>query len=614
MGEYKVDRRDIRFVLFELLDLDSLLALDEFKDFSREDFEIVLDEGHKFAENIIAPINQIMDEKGCRLEGGQVILPEEMLRVYQAFAEAGWIGMSHNPEYGGQGFPEVVAMSVMEGFIGGCCTFTLTPMLTRGAAHVIENHGEQWMKDLYCEKMYTGQWAGTMCLTEAQAGSDVGATRCQAKREGDHYLLEGTKIFITSGEHNLTENIIHLVLARLPDSPPGTSGISLFLVPKHRVNPDGSLGEFNDVRCGSIEHKMGIKGSATCELVFGQDGDCHAWLVGEPHKGMRLMFQLMNAARLEVGQQGQSLGAGAYHLALEYAKERLQGPDILQMRDKAAPKVPIVNHPDVRRMLVTMKAYVEGLRAMMLSVGYYVDMARCHPDEKTRDRYQGLVELLTPICKAYGADMGFKVCDLAIMVHGGYGFCTDYGVEQYLRDCKIAAIYEGSNGIQSLDLMGRKLTMKKGAVFMGFVLMLNQFIEKHRKHPRLAPSIKRFENAKNLVAEIGMFLGSTARKGLVKEALQFSYPYLENFGDMVTAWYLIQGALVADDKLQALYAEQGADTPEAQAELIERHDDARFYAAKLHTVDFFTSWILPNVAARAETMKSLNPACLAIPL
>ena len=614
MADYKVDRRDIRFVLYELLDVEKICELEAFSDFNKELFDMVIDEGAKLAEEVLAPLNKVMDEKGAQFDKGKVSLPEEIYPAWKALVDGGWMGVSHSPEYGGQGLPNVVAMAASEGFIGGNCAFSLTPMLTRGAAHVIESYGTEEMKSTYLEKMYTGEWAGTMCLTEAQAGSAVGDTRTSAKKEGDHYLLEGTKIFITSGDHDLTPNIVHLVLARTEGAPSGIKGISLFVVPKFLVNDDGSIGEFNDVACGGIEHKMGIKGSPTCTMNFGENGTCQGWLIGEECKGIVYMFQMMNEARLEVGHQGQSLGAAAYHEALEYAKERIQGVELKEMRNPDAARVPIIRHADVKRMLMLMKSYVEGMRAMFLSIGYYLDLSHNHPDEELKNKYKGFIELLTPICKAYGSDAGFKVADLGIMIHGGYGYCQEYPAEQYLRDVKIAAIYEGANGIQAMDLVGRKLGLKGGMVLLSFLTEINNWLDANRDHEELADYIKVMEDAKNTLTETTMNLQGAGMQGDFEYVMLHASNYLEIFGHVCMAWYLLQSAVVAHEKWTALCRDKGADSDEAKQALILDNLEAQFYDSKVKTAKFFVCETMPIVHARAKSVTLKDRSALDVVL
>ena len=391
-GTFPINMRDMKFILYEQLGIERLCQFDKFKDFSRETFDMVLEEGAKLAAEVMAPLNSIADKEGCVYEKGKVKVPEAFHEAFKKYCEGGWIAASVDAEAGGQGLPESVALATAEMFVGACCSITTYPGLTRGCANLIESFGTPEQKKLYLEKMYSGQWTGTMCLTEPQAGSSVGDVKSMAKKDGDHYLIQGTKIFITAGDHNLTENIIHAVLARTENAPPGTKGLSLFIVPKVRINADGSLGEPNDVNCGGIEHKMGLKGSSTCTLNFGDDGKCHGYILGQENQGIQLMFQMMNEARLGVGLQGFALGNLAYLYALKYAKERIQGVEVTKMRDPNAPRVPIIKHPDIRRMLMTMKAYAEGLRALIYRNAYYADLAKVATDPKEKEYCENMID------------------------------------------------------------------------------------------------------------------------------------------------------------------------------------------------------------------------------
>jgi len=428
MADFVADLRDIKFVLFDQLNLDPLLASERFSDFTREDLEMILDEGYKFAREVLGPVNAAGDREGCTYNAADksVTVPKAYHEAFKLFNENGWTSLSNSPEFGGQGAPQCLMIAACDSFFGANISINLGALLTTGAAHLIETWGTDELKQIYCEKMYRGQWSGTMCLTEAQAGSDVGASSTKAHKEGDHYLIEGEKVFITFGDSDLTENVIHAVLARTDGAPRGTKGLSLFVVPKFRVNADGSVGEFNDVICSGIEHKLGIHGSPTCTMVFGSDGKCHGWLLGEEGGGMRAMFQMMNEARISVGLQGVGIGNAAYQAALGYAKERLQGSDIKNFKDPEAPKVPIIKHPDVRMMLLRQKAYCEGMRSMLIFAAYCEDMAGVTKDEAEREKFHGLTEIMTPICKAYCSDMGFRVTEWALQTYGGYGYISEY--------------------------------------------------------------------------------------------------------------------------------------------------------------------------------------------
>jgi alkylation response protein AidB-like acyl-CoA dehydrogenase len=612
MADFVSDIRDIKFVLFEQLDIDKLIAFEKYSEFAREDMEMILDEAYKLAREVLGPINEEMDRQGCTYdpESSKVTVPASMHEPYTMFNEGGWASLSKNPEYGGGGAPECLMMATCDIFFGANISFNLGALLTTGAAHLIEAFGTDELKNTYCEKMYSGEWAGTMCLTESQAGSDVGASTTKAipTPEG-HYLIEGEKIFITFGDHDLTENIVHAVLARIEGAPKGTKGISLFAVPKYRVDADGSLGDFNDVVCSGIEHKLGIHGSPTCTMVFGQNGGCHGYLLGEEHKGMRAMFQMMNEARISVGEQGSAMANAAYQAALVYTKERLQGPDIKNFKDPDAPKVPIIRHADVQMMLMKQKAYCEGMRSMLLATAYSEDRAQAAKaagDEKAYERWEGLVEIMTPICKAYCSDMGFRMTEIALQCYGGYGYIKEYPAEQYLRDCKIASIYEGTNGIQAMDLVARKLSLKGGAYLMALAGLVNRFIDANKEHPVLAKQVAALAEARNAWGAVnGFFMASAAQKKLMVPLVNATN-YLSLCGDLMLGCFLIWQAAVAWEKLQPLCKEAGVDPADARAlsGLARENPEVRFYDGKLKTARYFCSYELPQVQAKAAAIKS----------
>ena len=613
MADFTVDIRDIKFNLFESLDLDKILSSEKYEDFDKEDLEMILDEAYKIAREVLAPINRQLDTEGCTFEDGKVTVPECFHEPYKLFTEDGWASINMNPEYGGMGLPESATLAAYEPCFGANISFNLGALLTTGAAHLIESFGNDEQKDTYVEKMYNGTWAGTMCLTEAGAGSDVGAstTRAIPQPEG-HYLIEGEKIFITFGDHDLTPNIIHAVLARIEGAPKGTKGISLFAVPKFRVNDDGSVGEFNDVHCSGIEHKLGIHGTPTCTMVFGQESQCHGYLLGEEHKGMRAMFQMMNEARISVGLQGTAMANAAYQQALSYTRERLQGPDIRNFKDPDAPKVPIIKHADVRVMLMRQKAYSEGMRAMMLFVAYCVDRVHAAEDDRTRDKYQGFVEIMTPICKAYCSDMGFRVAEWALQCHGGYGYIAEYPAEQYLRDVKIASLYEGTNGIQAMDLVARKLGMKGGANLMALAGLINGFIEKNKENPAVTKEIASLAKARDAWGAVnGFFMASAAQKKLMIPLVNASN-YLSLCGDLLMGYFLTKHAVLAAEMLVPLCQEAGVDPADKKAvsQLAADNAEARYLDGKIKAARFFCANELPYVAAKAEAIQAADMSAI----
>jgi len=605
---FRVDERDLRFTLFEHLKVQRLLELPNFADHSLETFEQIITEAAKFARDVLHPLNAPGDREGCKFEDGKVLMPRVYKEAYQSFKDAGWLASDISPEFGGMGLPLTVMVASTEYFIGACVAFMMTPALARGAAHLIENFGTDEMKKTYCAKMYRGDWGGTMCLTEAGAGTAVGDIKTSAKRLPDgSFAITGQKIFISSGEQDLTDQIVHAVLAKVEGAPAGIKGVSLFLVPKFHVEKDGSLGAFNDVKCVGIEEKMGIHGSSTCSLSFREEGKCVGWLLGEENGGIKAMFQMMNEARIEVGLQGLGIGSVAYGAALDYASQRVQGTDAAVFKDPNAPRLTIVKHPDVRRMLMTMKSTVEGLRALMMRAAMYADLAKHEVDLDAKKKYQGYLDLLTPICKAYGSEMGFKVTDLAMLCLGGYGYIKEYGIEQMMRDVKIASIYEGTNGIQAMDLLGRKVPAKGGMVLMQFVGEINEFLEKNRAHPAISNLVPKVEAARDSLFATTMKFQELTMGGDIHFPLLHASNYLLSFGDFVVAWQLVEQAVIAHDKLMELSGGKQLD----RAALAD-NPEARFYDGKIKTAEFWVMNQLPEIAARQAAVENGTRAALDI--
>lgn len=600
--DYLVNRRDINFILKDQIHYEKLLDLNSFKDYSLEMFDMILDQVLKFAQQEVAPVNASGDKEGCHFDGKTVSAPRGYKELYQKFAENGFIGMDVPTTYGGQNLPMTVFMPVSEFCTGASVAFMMYPGLTRGAAHLIETFGSEELKNTYCAKMYSGQWGGTMCLTEPQAGSAVGDLKTMAIPQADGtYKIKGGKIFISSGDHDLTENNIHLVLARIQGDPENsTKGISLFVVPKIRVNPDGSLGKPNDVKTVNIEHKMGIKAQATCTLAFGDNEGCVGYLVGGPRAGMKQMFQMMNEARLLCGMQGLSIAGTAYEHALKYARERVQG------QGKT-----LVEYPDIRRMLMIQKCYVEGIRALLYHTGFYIDMGKHHPDTETREYYQGFADLLTPMCKAYGSDMGFKVTELAMQTFGGYGYISEYPIEQYMRDAKISSIYEGTNGIQALDLLGRKLAMRGGQVVQQFYTLVDSFITKHQSEPALKEELSEFKKALDTIAQTAMSFMEMTGKGDFNYPMLCATPFLSMFSAVVIGYYLLDQAVIAHEQLNRLLAEKVED-PSHQKTFIKGNEEAQYLDGKIKTARFFVHQILPTVRASAKAIQSGDRSALEI--
>jgi alkylation response protein AidB-like acyl-CoA dehydrogenase len=462
-------------------------------------------------------------------------------------------------------------------------------------------------------RLFSGEFTGTMCLTEPGAGTDVGALRTTAKRMPDgKYLITGTKCFISAGDHDLTPNIIHPVLARIEGDPAGTKGISIFIVPKYRVNDDGSQGVFNDVNCGGIEHKMGIKGSATATLNFGEDGKCIGELLGDERAGIKIMFQMMNEARLGTGMQGLCTASAAYEHALAYAKERVQGAPIWEMKNPDAKAVTIINHPDVRKKLLWMKSHIEGLRSMIYFTANCFDMSRTAKTEEEKAKWEGYLDLMTPVVKAYSTDKGLLVCSLGMDVYGGYGYCQEYPAEQYMRDEKIATIYEGTNGIQSLDLVGRKLGQKKGANVMNMAALIQGSYTKLKANSELGKAASTLEEACNAWIELTMFFAQAGKSGDFLLPVLNACKYLELFGDVIIGHFLLDGAGVAFEKLEAIYEAKGATSLGKKKGLQRTDSEAAFYSGRIASAKYFANEILTTVKARCEAIKAGDKSPLEI--
>ena len=604
MSNLLVNARDQYFILFEQLVMEKLFETETYKDFTKEDALMILSEAEKMALNVLLPTYVEADREGCTFKDGNVYVPKCYHDAYKKYIEGGWMIANESPDVGGQGIPIALYEATHETCNAANVSFLMLPGLTHGAAKLIEEYGTEEQKKKYMEKMYAGIWGGTMCLTEPGAGSDVGALKTTAKRLPDGtFSITGTKSFISFGDQDITENIIHPVLARIEGDPPGTSGISIFIVPKFHVNDDGSVGELNDVHTGNIEHKMGIHGSSTCTLNFGDDGKCVGELLGNEREGMKIMFLMMNEARLSVGLQGLSLSSVALEHAVSYAKDRIQMALVWEKRLPDAKAVPIIQHPDVRRDLLWMKSHVEGMRALNYFTAYCMDMAKAYPAE--RDKWQGFVELLTPVCKAYSSDKGMEVCSKAIDVYGGYGYCQEYPVEQYLRDCKIATVYEGTNGIQCLDLVGRKLAQNKGMNIMNMFGEIAATIAKAKGIEELKSYALKLEEAYNALVDLTMAFAQYGKSSGFIIPLLYASSYLDIFADVLLGHFLMQAATISVEKLKEIYEKNGAGESKArQRALVRENEDVAFYNGKIASAKFFAVEILCTVKARCEAIKS----------
>lgn len=597
MAQLLADRRDVDFVLHEQLNVEELSKFETYAEFNKKTVDLIISEARNLAVKEILPTQVDGDREGTRFENGNVAVPESFHKAWEELKAGEWIALADNPEWGGQGMPYTLTLAANEHFIAANFALMMYSGLTHGAGRLVEKFGSEKQKKLFLKKMFTGEWTGTMLLTEPEAGSDLGALTTSAVNNGDGtYSITGNKIFISSGDHDLAENIIHPVLARIEGTPEGTKGISLFIVPKIWVNDDGSLGEDNDVVCTGVEEKMGIHGNATCSLALGSKGRCRGTLLGEENKGMRAMFLMMNEARLLVGLQGLAGASSAYIYAVNYARQRIQGRHLLNILDKSAPSVPIIQHPDVRRMLLTMKTYVEGMRSFLYYVGMCEDKSKISGDAEEKAKYQGIVDLLIPVAKGYVTDRAFEICSIAVQVYGGYGYIKEYPVEQLLRDCRITPIYEGTNGIQAMDLLGRKLGMNKGKPIMDLLGEIQQTIAAARKFSATQELADKVEGAVNKLGEVAMHMGKTAMSEAVMTAFAFAYPFMEVAGDVVLSWMLLWRAQIAAETL-----ENGA-----------KKKDTAFYEGQLKSAEFFTHSVLPVTSGKMDAILASNSAVVDI--
>ncbi len=590
--------RDMRYALDHMAGFDALQRSGAFEDLSDDLVSAILEELGKYCDNAVAPLNWTSDRQGAVLENGVVRTTPGFDAAYRQYVEGGWNSLAFPEEIGGQGLPATLAVALVDALNGACMSFAIGTTLTTGAVKALKAVGTDEQKRLYLGKMVSGEWTGTMNLTEPQAGSDLSGVRTKAEPVGDgRYRISGQKIYITYGEHDLADNIVHLVLARLPDAPEGTAGISMFLVPKVHVNEDGSLGERNDVACVGLEEKMGLHGSPTCVMAFGERGECYGTLLGEENKGLRNMFIMMNSARLDVGVQGVGVAEAAYQRALAYALDRRQGraPGV-----KAGEPVAIYEHPDVRRMLYTMKSLVEAARGVCYANAVAYDLARNAPDEETRKEAAALEGLLTPVSKAWSTDRANEVTSIGVQVHGGMGYVEETGAAQHMRDARIAAIYEGTNGIQAMDLVGRKLQGDGGAAARAFIQNVKEqaIIAKAARRDDVTAIGVRLEEAVAALETSTEWLLETAGKGQ-EDALAAATPYLKQFGNVAGGYYLARGAVAS-----ALAANEGTA-------------DAAYHEAKIALAHFYADNTLTEavgltaaVTAGARVVARLDPELL----
>ncbi|WAF86380.1 acyl-CoA dehydrogenase C-terminal domain-containing protein [Metapseudomonas otitidis] len=590
MPEYKAPLRDMRFLTDELFDFPATYTAIGASDASPDMVAAILEEGAKFCEQVLSPLNRSGDEEECQWKDGVVTTPKGFKEAFAQYVEGGWNGLSADPTYGGQGLPHSLGLIVSEMVASANQSWAMYPGLTHGAMSAIHAHGSEEQKQTYLTRLTEGRWTGTMCLTEPHCGTDLGIIKTRAVPQADgSYAISGTKIFISAGEHDMSENIVHLVLAKLPDAPAGTKGISLFIVPKFLPRGDG-IGERNAVSCGSIEHKMGIKASATCVMNF---DSATGFLIGEANKGLNCMFTMMNHARLGTGMQGLCLGEASYQGAVRYATERLQMRALTGPKAPDKPADPIIVHPDVRRMLLTMRAFNEGNRALAYFTAQQLDIAHGAENAEEREQAENLLAFLTPICKAFMTETGLEATNLGMQVFGGHGYIREWGMEQLVRDCRIAPIYEGTNGIQALDLLGRKVLGSQGKLLMGFTKRVHQFCQAQAEHPQLKAQVAQLADLNRQWGELTQRIGMAAMKN-PDEVGAASVDYLMYSGYIVLAYFWLQMAVVARQQLDAGTGE------------------AAFYEAKLLTCDFYFKRLLPRTAAHKAAAEAGSDCLMAL--
>jgi len=602
-----ISERDVRFVLFDLLRVQDLAQFERFEHIDQESIRMLIDEAQKFSEQRLFPLNLEGDRVGAQYQDGQVRAVPGMREAWQEFVEGGWLTQGDDPEVGGQDLPDIINFATHEMFLSANFPFMCFVNLTHDAAKLIELFGADEQKARFMEKMYAGIWTGTMALTEPQAGSDVGAIRTRAiPAEDGTYRLKGQKIYITNGEHDVTENIVHLVLARIESDPQGTRGLSIFIVPKRRLDEDGNPGPRNDVHCLGIEEKMGLHASPTTSLSFGDNDDCHAYLLGQPRQGIRIMFHMMNQSRLEVGLYGLGICSMSYRHALAYARERLQGHSL----DGGEEQVPIIHHPDVRRTLMTMKSYVEGLRAMLYFCGYAMDRTDLATDGAEREEWQGIVDLLIPIAKAHATEKGVRLSSLALRIYGGAGYTRAYPIEQYMRDSKVACIFEGTTGIQAMDFVLRKVPMKGGEVFEAFLTQMDKILELAEARPDLRRYAEQMRKTRDGLASLARNLINNDSPNMLRERLLAATTLLEVAGDTFVAYFLLWSAVVAENKI----AEKGGlpEDFESLTAAFEHDPELAHLAGKLGCAQHFIAGVLPEVDGRITGLNWKDTSICAI--
>ena len=593
MAQQLVDRRDQDFVIWEQINCADILNLETYKEFNKKTCTLILNEARSLAIRELLPLLSEGDSEGVLYENGTVKVPQNFHRVFALVKEGEWNNLSVPTEMGGQGAPAFLGAAAAEYFMGANWPLFCYASMGNGTAHMIQKYGTPQQKETYVKKLISAEWGGTMLLTESEAGSDVGSLTTAATENPDgSYALSGNKIFITNGEHDLAENIIHPVLARIEGDSPGTRGISLFLVPKYFVNADGSLGDRNDIICSGVEEKHGIHASSTCSMTLGSKGKCIGYLLGQEREGMKIMFNMINGARMSTGLQALTYASAAYLLAVNYARERIQGRDLADFADHNAPSVAIIKHPDVRRNLLWMKSYVDGMRSFFYYMTVLSTKGKICENAADRERHEDLYSMLTPVVKDYMAAKGHEICIQAIQIFGGAGYTKDYLVEQYARDCKITSIYEGTSGIQALDMLGRKLGMKDGSVFINFLAEIQKTVARAKQIDQTRQLAIKVEAAVNRLGEVALQLGKKAMSAEFKVAFAHSLPFLHVIGDTIMAWMLLWRALTASSRLSDKTGKK----------------DQAFYEGQIKTAEFFISTELPATTGK---MNAIAEGCAA---
>jgi alkylation response protein AidB-like acyl-CoA dehydrogenase len=598
MAQQLVDRRDQDFVIWEQINCAEILTYDKYKEFNPKTCSLIINEARALAIKELLPLLAEGDTEGIHYENGTVKVPSSFHRVFELIKEGEWNNLSVPAEMGGQGAPVFLGAATAEYFMGANWPLFCYASMGNGTASMIQLYGTPEQKKTYVKRLTAADWGGTMLLTESEAGSDVGAlTTTAAKNSDGSYSLSGNKIFITNGEHDLAENIIHPVLARIEGDPAGTKGISLFLVPKYLVNNGGGLGDRNDIVCSGVEEKHGIHASATCSMTLGSKGKCIGFLLGQEREGMKIMFNMINGARMSTGLQAMTYASSAYLLAVNYARERIQGRDLADFADHSAPSVPIIKHPDVRRNLLWMKSYVDGMRSFFYYMTLLGTKGNVSETAEDRERHGDLFSMLTPVVKDYMAVKGHEICIQAIQLFGGAGYTKDYLVEQYARDCKITSIFEGTSGIQALDMLGRKLGMKEGSVFVSFLGEVHKTVAQAKQMEQTQDLAARVEAAANRLGEVALHLGKKAMSAEFKAAFAHSLPFLHVIGDTIMAWMLLWRALTAATQLSDKCSKK----------------DIAFYEGQIKTAEFFICTELPASMGKMNAIADGCAAAIQIP-